>query len=173
MKKIDNKYRIIPSPFVFGGIIFMDILCLSVFLFVICMPHGIEQCNEHIWYWFALITMLIVFPLLCSILSARRFLAVFQFDETGISRSVFGKFYKLTMKWDEIAEISYFESLRPFLMFSKTVSIKGMSYRRIGKIKDLIQIELSPKRYDVVKQFIVKPINGLTEAQKAKLKLKD
>lgn len=123
-------------------------------------------------------TLMIVASLVCSggslllfILGARRFFTIIQIDENGISRSLFGKLCRLNMKWNEIYEISYFESGMAFLIFSQTRSIQGLTYWKITKIKNLIQIQLTKKNYDFVKQFIQQPIKGLTEDKIKQLKL--
>ncbi len=111
-------------------------------------------------------------PIVIFISGARRGFSVITISEEGISRCLFGKFCKLTMKWDEIYEISYFESGMAFLIFSQTKSIQGLSYWKITKIKNLIQIQLTQKNYDAVKQYIQQPIKGLTDAKMKQLKLK-
>ncbi|MDE7164129.1 MAG: hypothetical protein K2O04_01730 [Clostridiales bacterium] len=169
MKKTDNKNKVIPSPLILGGMIFSAIFLIGVFVFFICVPSDIET---DLWIYIVAGVILLGGSLLIFFLGARRFLSIVVIDENGISRAFLDRFFKLSMKWDEIYEFSYFESGLPFLIISKTKSIQGMSYWKITKIKDLIQIQLSQKNYDKIKQYIKQPIVGLTEAKMAQLKLK-
>ncbi len=128
--------------------------------------------KNELWLLIALGIFCVGCSIVILICAPRRFFSVITISEDGISRCLFSKFFKLSMKWDEIYEISYFESGMAFLMFSQTKSIKGMSYGKIAKIKNFIQLQLTQKNYDAVKQYIQQPIIGLTEEKKRQLKLK-
>ena len=171
-----NKARkTVASVLLLGGIIFSMLIFPCMFLFLTFFPPAREQMTysiANIVLYCIWGILAILYPLLLYILCARRFFAVITINEEGISRAVFGRFYKLTLKWDEIYEISYFESLMPFILFSQTKSVQGMSYNQITKIKNLIQIQLTQKNYDVIKQYVKQPIIGLTDAKLKHLRLK-
>ncbi len=164
-----NKPRkTVMSPLLLGVVVTTILLLIGCNLFFALYPYN-RLSTE----------MLVVASLLSGggallliVLGARRGFSVITISEEGISRCLFGKFCKLSMKWDEIYEISYFESGMAFLIFSQTKSIQGLSYWKITKIKNLIQIQLTQKNYDFIKQYIQQPIKGLTDKKLAKLKLK-
>lgn len=170
MKKNGNSYRIVPSSFLLCALVFEEFFLVGVFFLVVFLPSSIKT---SLWVYICSGVLLIGGALLLLLLGMRRFLVVVTIDENGISRAAFKKFYKLTMVWDEIYEIRYFESGLPFLLFSQTKSTQGLSYWKITKIKNLIQIQLTQKNYDLVKQYIKQPILGLTDAKKAQLKLRE
>lgn len=165
--KSKNIRRTIASPLLFIGIILTILLLIGCNLFFVLYPYNRMG-----------IIMLVSATFLCSggallifISSFRRFFSVIRIDEYGLSRSVFGKLCKLSMNWDEIYEISYFESVLPFIIISKTQSIQGLSYWKITKIKDTIQIQLTQKNYNFIKQFIKQPVIGLTDEKIQQIKL--
>lgn len=166
----------VASPILLAVIIAVIIISLSIFLFLLLYPPAVTQFKDEGNLGIVILIVssifLVWFPIIIIITGVRRFFSVIQIDEDGISRSFLRKFCRLSMKWDEIYEISYFESGMTFLMFSQTRSIQGLSYWKITKIKDLIQIQLTQKNYDFVKQFIKQPIKGLTDEKMKQLKLK-
>lgn len=169
-----NKPRkTVTSPLLLGVIIATMVLGMGMFMFLCLYPPAWVQMRNALWLLVALGIFYIGCFIVILIYAPRRFFSIITISEDGISRSLFGKFCKLSMKWDEIYEISYFESSMIFLMFSQTKSINGMSYGKITKIKDLIQLQLTQKNYDAIKQYIKQPIIGLTDTKKAQLKLKD
>ncbi len=168
-----NIRRIVASPLLLIVSCICIVVGFSLFLFFVLYPPCISQMKEHIWLLVAIGILTVVFPIIGLVhVGVRRFFTVIQMDEEGISRSLFGRFCKLSMKWNEIYEISYFESGMAFLIFSQTKSIQGLSYWKICNIKNLIQIQLTQKNYDFIKQYIQQPIKGLTDAKLAQLKIK-
>lgn len=168
MKKVRKT---VASPILLSGVvIFIFILPLCCFLFFVLYPYGRERITVTIWI--IIIVLFIGFPIILFLGNARKLFTIITMDEKGISRSLFGTFFKLSMKWEEIYEISYYESLIPFIMFSETKSLRGITYKGTGKIKNLIQLQLTQKNYDFIKQYIKQPIIGLTDAKMAQLKLK-
>ncbi len=153
------------SPLLLCISIVTIVLSISVFLFLCLYPPAWAQMKNVLWLLIALGIFFIGGPIVIFISGARRGFSVITISEEGISRCLFGKFCKLTMKWDEIYEISYFESGMAFLIFSQTKSIQGLSYWKITKIKNLIQIQLTQKNYDAVKQYIQQPIIRVTNPQ--------
>ena len=167
-----NKPRkTVNSPLLLGVIIATLVLGLGMLMFLYLYPPARAQMMNAIGLQIALDIFCIGCSIIILIYAPRRFFSIITISKDGISRSLFGKFFKLSMKWDGIYEISYFESGMGFMMFSQTKSIKGMSYGKIAKIKDLIQLQLTKKNYDAVKQYIQQPIIGLSEEIKRRLKL--
>lgn len=167
-----NTRRLFASQVLFVSLIISIIISFALFVFIVVYLSIFSELENNIGVLVFASLCFVGGPILLFFTIARRFCSVIQMDEDGISRSVFGKFCKLSMKWDEIYEISYFESGMAFLLFSKKRSVQGMSYWKITGIKDLIQIQLTQKNYDFVKQYIQQPIIGLTDAKMSQLKLK-
>ena len=164
--------KTVMSPLLLSISIITIVLSTCVFLFLTLFPPALTQMKKALGVWITSGLLFLGGPIVILISTARRCFSVITISEKGISRVAFGVFFKLSMKWDEIYEISYFESGMPFLIFSQTKSIQGLSYWKITKIKNLIQLQLTQKNYDVVKQYIQQPIIGLTEEKMGQLKLK-
>jgi len=81
-------------------------------------------------------------------------------------------FVSKQMKWDNIAEIRYYERGIPFIFVSKTLSLENKIYDYIIKQKDVLQIQLNKKVYNALMKYIQQPIIGLTEEKLTELKLK-
>lgn len=161
MKEDNKPIRILASPFVLVGIIFMIILGGGIFIFIYSYPVARNQLTPLTH--FICITFSGIFPILAVIDVARRgFLSVLTIDNSGLKISVLGIFRVSKIAWDEIFEIRYYERVRPFLLFSKC-SLEGMSYNQIVKRKDVIQVELTKKVYRATKCFTDKPIVNLAE----------
>ncbi len=95
-----------------------------------------------------------------------------RIDESGIKRLIFGFIKSTEMKWDNIAEIRYYERGIPFIFVSKTLSLENKIYDYIIKQKDVLQIQLNKKVYNALMKYIQQPIIGLTEEKLTELKLK-
>ena len=100
---------------------------------------------------------------------ARRGYSIITIDETGISRSFLGIFYKLHISWDEMAEVVYKEHLIPFVFFSKTQKLSRMTYNKAIAVKDAVQITISRRRYKVIAQYLQQPIVGMPDKVKEQL----
>ncbi len=162
MKKEKQSIKIIPSPFILFGIIFMVIMCCGILLIIYANPVARDQLNllQHIACIF-FSAILPIIAIICMIY--RGFLSVITIDNSGLKISVLGIFRTKKIAWEEMSEICYYERLRPFVFFSKTGSIQGMYYDQIIKKKDAIQVELTPKVYQAIKRFTKQPILNLTE----------
>ncbi len=162
MKKEKQSVKIIPSPFILFGLIFMVVMCFGILIFIYSYPVARNQLNllHHI----ACIFFSAILPILAIIcMIYRGFLSVITIDNSGLKISVLGIFRTKKIAWEEMSEICYYERLRPFVFFSKTGSIQGMYYDQIIKKKDAIQVELTPKVYRAIKRFTKQPILNLTE----------
>ncbi len=123
-----------------------------------------------------IILVLLLAPgvILIPILGASTLFATITIDITGVTKSFLGKFCKVQMTWDEIADIAFSQFLLTpygYLWFSKTIKISYVSMERRYKVKDSIAIVLNKKRYAVIKQYIKQPITGLSEETAKALKL--
>lgn len=161
MKKEHKKLKIIASPFVLVGIIFMIILCGGILIFIYSYPVARNQLTPLTH--FICITFSALFPILAVIdVAYRGFLSVITIDNFGLKISVLSIFRVAKISWDEIYEIRYYERVRPFLFFSK-YCLEDMPYNNIVKRKDVIQVELTKKVFQAIKSFTNKSIVNLTE----------
>ncbi len=164
-----NKVRIFCSPTFLIITVFTMIVSWGFLIFLFAF----EPCRSgllaeiHLLVLYSLIFG--TYPIIAFFLSVRRILSRITIDETGISRSFLGRFYKLHISWDDMAEVFFIDSLVEYLMFSKTKQISRMSYWKASMVKDAIQITLSKKRYAVIKQYLQQPIVGMSDKVKARL----
>lgn len=104
------------------------------------------------------------------VMLAKPMLSIIQIDETGISRAFLGRFWKLHIPWDEMAEARFFISVSYQMIFSKTKKLANIPRGRWYKVKDVIFIGLlSKKRYAVIAQYLQQPIVGMPDKIKAQL----
>lgn len=159
-------YKGVASKPLFWFLIGTQLACIAFFVILFFLP------TDGASVYYVLIGIILIgLPLLAMFLCMRRFLSVIEINDEGVSRVAFKKFYKLSIKWGELKEVRYFESILPFLMFSKTQSLCGLSYDQMIKIKDCIQIQLNRKNYKVIKRYFDKQISGLTSEKIKALKL--
>lgn len=167
MSKKNGKYKTVGSYFILITMISGSLLGIALFLFLVLYPSNVKT---SIWAYVGIAAIGVVPLPVLSICLARRIFTIIVIDENGISRSLFGKFYKLTMSWDEIHEICYQERVFPFLIFSKTQSVHGLSDSKRNKIKDMIMLQLTVKNSRIVRQYIKQPVVGMSEQSLAALR---
>ncbi|MCH5162464.1 MAG: hypothetical protein J1G38_03120 [Clostridiales bacterium] len=96
-------------------------------------------------------------------------LSIIQIDETGISRSFLGRFWKLHISWDEMTEARYFVQVSEQMIFSKTKKLSNIPRLKWHKEKDVIFMGFSKKRYKVIEQYLQQPIVGMPDKVKERL----
>ena len=164
MKTRNKPLKIIASPFILSGLIFAEILCYGIFIFIYSYPVARGQLTP--FTHFICIAGFAVLPMVVLIAGAYRgFLSLIIIDNYGIRTSVLGIFPVRRVLWSEMYEIRYYERVRPFFLFSKC-SLENLTYEQIIKIvtrKDAVQVELTKKVYQAVKSFTDKPIVNLSE----------
>lgn len=170
MRNEKETVTILPFPFMVVGTLFAFCLGVGIGLFTLLYEPCRNQLN--ILHWCIIGFACGICPILLILVSSRRGLSVIKMDENGIRRLVFGFIKSIEMKWDDIAEIRYFERFMPFLILSKTITLEGKPYDKVVKRKDVIQIQLSKKVYDTIIKYIKQPIIGLTEETLTTLKFK-
>lgn len=156
-----KKLKVVPSIFWIIWVTFLVSSLYAILIFTYTYPpaHPTEVYDH----------LLIVFctgvlPTAILILAVPRgVFSVVTISEAGVKRSTFGLF-KLEMTWEEMAEIRFFWRVMPFLFFSKTSSLEGMTYDRIIKKKDVIQVALKKKVYNAIRQYTEKEIINLPKS---------
>lgn len=166
-----RKINILCSPILALGIL-VSLLSLWGFYFflIIYEPIRISLITKHIPL-FIIMTIIGGFapPICILFVYARKYLSIITIDETGISRRFLWKFYKLHISWDEITEVYYFSAIAQFLVFSKNKKVSVMTYNKMRLEKDTIELTLSKKRYEVIKQYLQQPIINLPEKVKQRM----
>lgn len=166
---VKNKVRLLPFPIMamisFPVIIFL----IAFFIFTVSFePSRTGLLNQiPVFVLWAIVSCgLGIFTL---ILAIYHFLVVIQIDETGISRSFFGRYRKLQISWDELADVRYYLWVSEQIVFSKTKKLTNVPMPQVHKIKDRIIMGFSKKRYAVINQYLQQPIVGLPDKVKARL----
>lgn len=170
-KDTPKKIKIFASPTVTVGSLFAWLCGLGIIIFILSYE---PARTDNIYATIILVALLSIFSIGLTIEGPRTFLAMITIDENGVTKSFLGRFCKVQMTWEEIADIAFSQFLLTpygFLWFSKTIKISYVSMERRYKVKDSIAIVLNKKRYAVIKQYIKQPITGLSEETAKTLKL--
>lgn len=169
-KKNTNSVSILPSSIFLFIIIITLLMAIALGLFILLYEPCRSQLDTLSWCIVGFCNGFC--PLLVIVAGARRGLSVIKIDENGIKLKIFGFIKFLEMKWDSIAEIRYYERFVPFIFISKTKNLEAKTYDYIIRQKDVIQLQLTKKVYDVLKKYAKQPIIGLTNEKLTALKLK-
>ena len=167
---MQRKIRLLSSPVIAVSIIVMILFMFGIYTFSLCCKGGQEA-------FFGDVPLLIIWTLitcgmsiLTFLMGARRVFSIITIDETGISRSFLGVFYKLHISWNEMAEVCYKNNVIPWLFFSKTKKLSELTYNKAIGVKDAIQISLvSKKRYQFIKQYLQQSIVGIPRKELERL----
>jgi len=106
----------------------------------------------------------------CTVVNIVLCWPIITLDEAGISRSLFGVFFKKKISWDEVSDIRIFGMLTggAFLFFSKK-SLDNMSIYDARKQKGHIQVAFSVKLLKAIRYFTDMEIANLSEEEEQKL----
>ncbi|MCI8612636.1 MAG: hypothetical protein HFE48_02915 [Clostridia bacterium] len=105
---------------------------------------------EEIGLWAKVIAIVCfgVLPTLGIIgLTIRGFYSVIKIDEKGVSRALFGIFFKKEISWEEMKGMWALYQVQVFVFFSKSVSLDGMTYNKIIKQKDGVDDDTAKRLY--------------------------
>ncbi len=161
MKK---QIRVVMSVYMIVALIVLVAMTYAILIFSYCYPPARPtEIYDHI----LLVICAGVLPTLVIIFAIPRgVFSVVTINEKGAKRSFCGRFLKTEMSWAEMAEVRYYWRILPTVFFSKTVTLDGMTYEKIIKRKDVIQLALSQKVLNAIKQFTDKEIINLPEKYK-------
>ena len=149
-EKTEFNVKFYKDPFLMFGMIMMCILSYGLFLFIAIFP---------------LFRPLLKSPIECIVTC---FFTKIAINEEGIESSVF--FRKKKMAWEDIKEMGCNWLICNWLYIStKEGELAKVTYGKLYKNKNIMQIELSKKVYKAIKHYYDKPILGMTEADEAKL----
>jgi len=101
-------------------------------------------------------------PTIIFIFYIHRGASIIEISKTGIKKSLFKMFYKREIMWEEITEMRIINRVNAWLFVSK-VPMGNYSYEQLVKKKDTIQMTMSKKLYDAIRQYTSKEIIGIAE----------
>ena len=165
------KTKFFASVPMMAGMIFMLVMCFSLFLFCVVFQPIRVQIFEKIFRFLIICFFLVFSPVLAFAMTARRWFTVLSLDDKGVKTSLFHFFYRKQMAWEEIAEVRYYERIIPFVLISQNESLLGLEYGEIIKRKDVLQVSLNQKVYKVISKYYSRPIIGLEDKSINDLKL--
>ncbi len=159
MKK---ELKVVPSMFWLIGSIVLIISLYSIFIFSYAYPPARpDEIFDHI----LLIFCTGVLPTVIFVTAIPRgIFSVVTISERGVRRTLFMGRFKLEMSWEEMAEMRYYPRLLPFVFFSKTCTLDGMYYDKIIKRRDVIQVTLTKKVLQAIRQNTTREIINLPES---------
>ncbi len=164
-----KEIRIFCSPTLLIGILFIILLSWGLLIFFLAYEPSRVGLLSSIPCFIILVLILGVCPIFIILASMRCYFSIITIDETGISRAFLGKFFKLKMAWNEIADIRYYTTLIGYFVFSKTKYLCEIPSSKWYRIKDTVFFTVSKKRYNVIKQYLQQPIFGIPYYVKADL----
>ncbi len=133
-------------------------LFLGMFLLIVViwiLPNSFE--NAGIFVKFIIIFMCGFTPLALWIALIHRGFTVVEFKNDGIYTSLFRIFRKKVILYDEVVDMTA-ESRFGYWLFFSTIPLSGMSYSKMVSNKHIIQVELSEKMIDVLKNTPLFPL---------------
>lgn len=166
---VKRKMKCWAYPIMTVIILIAILAMLTLYIFTLVYKPVREAWMEKYIITFILWTMVscgLSVVILCLI--AKPLLSVVRIDETGVSRAFLSRFWKLHISWEEMVEARYFISITGQIIFSKTKSLNYIPLSKWHKIKDIIFLGLSKKRYRVIKQYLQQPILCMPEEVKAR-----
>ncbi|MCD4826724.1 MAG: hypothetical protein K8Q99_02935 [Acholeplasmataceae bacterium] len=162
---MDNtKTKFLASPLILFGVLFICILSYFQFIliFYILPKSNLENASKGTLIAFAII--LGGFPTLTLMFTLNKCFSMISFDEEGVHRSLFNRFFKKDFLWEDIKELRIFNRVDQWLFISK-LSTEGMSYYQLIKNKDIIQISFTPNILKAIRKYSSVKIENLNENQ--------
>jgi hypothetical protein len=167
MKVKNNQTKFYASPFIMIGLIIMLLLMFGIWtlVFIVFVKGGNEATtNEEISRGFIIVSIYFAISLLGFALTCHKGFTVYQLTNDGIRTSLFRIFKRKELMWDEVFEIRHIIFLNHWIFISD-VSLEGMNYQQIIKLKNVIQIESNKKLIDSIRQYSDKQIINLPNQQ--------
>jgi hypothetical protein len=161
---MNRKTKFIESPFLAIGYTWLLVMGYGLLYLVNLSPISAEKNGEQL----SLISHIIVLffsgflPTVIFIFYIHRGASVIEISRTGIKKSLFKIFYRREIKWEELTEMRIIHRVNAWLFASK-VSMKNYSYEELVKRKDTIQMTMSKKLYEIIREYTSQEINGIEE----------
>lgn len=169
-----NRINVVMSWFMLIGHIITVLMGYGILIFVYTYPPARHQITvgdgESIFVQIMLILCMGVLPTLLIILAIPRgVFSIVTISDKGVKRTLFAGLLKREMTWEEMTEMRYYPRIFPFVFFSKTTCLEGLTYEKMYRKKDVIQVALSKKVYNAISRFTDKEIIALPEKIKNSL----
>lgn len=166
-----KKVKFFASVPMMVGMIIALLLGYGLFLFVAIHEPAREQILYQPLNCVIFCSFTVVSATFAFFFTARRWFTLLVIDEKGLTTSLFHFFYKKRISWDNVTQILYYERLAPFVFITYGEPITNLTYEEIIKRKDIFQISLTAKAYNVLKLYSNQPILDLTQEKIDFLKL--
>ncbi len=158
-----RKIRCLAFPFITLFVLSLVVFILGLSIFMLIFEPSRLALVENIPILICWTIMTFGLSIAILIMMAKPLLSIVQIDETGISRAFLGRFWKLHISWDELAEARYYIRVSQQMIFSKTQSLGVIPMLKWQKLKDVIFIGFSKRRFKVIKHYIQQPIVGMSQ----------
>lgn len=160
MKKTKTKF--LASPHILFGILFLVIIGYLLFVLTfIILPTPTEENSSQL----TTILLAIIFggfPTLTLMFTLNKCFSMISFDEEGVHRSLFNRFFKKDFLWEDIKEFRIFNRVDQWLFISK-LHTENFSYYQLIKNKDIIQISFNPNMLKAIRKYSSMKIENLNE----------
>ena len=155
-----TKTKFLVSPFILFGILFIVIISYFAFILTfIILPTPSEE-NRSQLTTILLVIILGGFPTFTLAFGLNKCFSMISFDEEGVHKSLFNRFFKQDFLWEDIKEIRLFNRVDQWLFISK-LSTEGMSYYQLIKNRDIIQISFNPNILKAIRKYSSVKIENL------------
>jgi hypothetical protein len=163
-KKMNRKTKFIESPFLAIGYTWLLLMGYGIIYFAYLSPFSAAKNGEELSLFthFTILFFSGILPTIIFIFYIHRGASVIELSKTGIKKSLFKIFYRREIKWEELTEMRIIHRVNVWLFVSK-VSMKNYSYEQLVKRKDTIQMTMSKKLYDTIRQYTSQEIIGIEE----------
>ncbi len=169
-----RKIHILPFPVMATIILIVIAFMSSFYLFtVIYEPIRNAFLTEHIFLFVIWTLCACGLSFLILVMLAKPMFSIIQIDENGITRAFLGRFWKLHISWEEIAEARYYVRVSEQMIFSKTQKLGGIPILKWHKLKDVIFMGFSKRRYNFIKQYMQQSIVGIPKKLNERLNKTD
>lgn len=158
---VKRRIRILAFPFITACVLCLVIFMIALNIFLLVFEPSRTAFLENIPMFICWIIFTYGLTIATLVLMAKPLLSIIQIDETGISRAFLGKFWKLHISWDNMAEARFFTQVSNQMVFSKTKKLGAIPMIKWHKEKDIIFVGFSKKRYEVISQYLQQPMVGI------------
>ena len=163
MREIKEETRIMPSLVALVGTLSASIMGYSVTIFLNVYSVAREQLLESLFLYCVIMFIMGGLPTILLIMGfVQGMFSVVTIDAVGVRRSLFGKFCKREIIWEEVVEIRFFPRVTPYILFTnKDLSDENLFPKNLIAHKNIIAVEMRKKVIDAIERFTDKEIVGI------------
>lgn len=158
------KTKFLAVPIILFGVTFLLLLgyFFLLLIFFILPKSNLENASQGTLI--AFIVVCGVIPTLLFLFTLNKCFSMISFDEEGVHKSLFNRFFKKDFLWEDIKEFRIFNRVDQWLFISK-LPTEGLSYYQLIKNKDIIQISFTPNILKAIRKYSSVKIENLNENQ--------